>query len=39
MWVDDKPIDDGYRSLYTIRIHVIHVFESFDPCSYKRDLG
>ena len=28
MWVDDKSVDDGYRSiLCTMLIHQIHVFE------------
>ena len=39
MWVNDKPVDDGYRSLEMILIHKIYVFELwitniFDPHSY-----
>ena len=25
--VDDKPVDDGYRSMYMMLIHESHVFE------------
>ena len=27
MWVDYKPVDDGYRSIYLILIHEVHVLE------------
>ena len=27
MWVDYKPVDDGYRSIYLILIHADHVLE------------
>ena len=27
MWVDYKSVDDGYRSIYLILIHEVHVLE------------
>ena len=27
MWVDYKPVDYGYRSIYLILIHEVHVSE------------
>ena len=27
MWVDYKPVDDGYRSIYLILIHEVYVLE------------
>ena len=27
MWVDCKPVDDGYRSIYMMLIHESHVIE------------
>lgn len=32
MWVDYKPIDDGYRSIYLILIHEVHVLELKQMC-------
>ena len=29
MWVHDEPVDGGYKSIYMILIHEIHVFVSF----------
>lgn len=26
MWVDDKPVDDGYRSMKLYQIYHIHEF-------------
>ena len=43
MWVTDKPVGDGDRSIYyMIVIHEIHVFELrietdvYDPHSFER---
>ena len=42
MWVNDKPIDGGYRPTYMIVIHEIHVFELrsetdvYDSHSFER---
>ena len=33
MWVDCKPVDDGYRSLYMMLIHESHVFGIALPLS------
>ena len=27
MWVDHEPVDDGYISMYMMRVHEIYVFE------------
>ena len=27
MWVDDKPVDDGYRSIYMMLIDEMHEFD------------
>ena len=32
MWVDDIPLDDGYRSRYMMLIHK-YIFEFFMPFS------
>ena len=26
-WVDEKPADDGYKSIYMVLVHEIRVFE------------
>ena len=38
MWVDHKPVDDGYKSIHMMLIHKFHVLElriEMNVCSSR----